>query len=137
MFRKIGLLIPGIAMLASVTPAIAAEPENEAAEAAAAEFHRVHGGGGSGGPQAGLAVPDDVPEVSLPADATTDGMISPVELIRLCGFASSNSEGRRLVAERGVRLNGEVVTDALEPMAVSDGDVFQRGKRKFARLRLA
>lgn len=102
----------------------------EQADAAAQEFRRVHGGGGGG-------LPDEVPEVAVPADVIDGGKISAVDLIMLCGFAKSKSEARRLVAERGVKLNGEAVTEALEPMAVKSGDVFQRGKRKFVRLALS
>ncbi len=98
----------------------------EAAEAAAAEFRRVHGGGGG--------LPDDIPEVALPADQVEGGTMVPVDLIRCCGFAKTNSEARRLVAERGVRLNSAVIEDALAPVAVKSGDVCQRGKRKFVRL---
>lgn len=100
---------------------------SEAANAAAAEFARVHGGGGGG-------LPDDVPEVQIPGDSIEDGKIAPVALIRICEFAPSNGEARRLIKESGFRLNGEVVGDPHEPIAVKDGDVVQRGRRRFARL---
>ena len=98
----------------------------ESADAAAAEFRRVHGGGGG--------LPDDISEMELPVDQVEDGRIAPVRLILACGFAKSNSEARRLVAERGVRLNGEAVADAHAPLSVKTGDVVQRGKRRFVRL---
>lgn len=99
----------------------------EAAEAAADEFRRIHAGGGGG-------LPDEIPEVTLPADRVDGGKIVPVDLIRCCGFAGSNSEARRLVTERGVRLNNAVIEDPLAPVAVHSGDICQRGKRKFVRL---
>ncbi|GAG35509.1 unnamed protein product, partial [marine sediment metagenome] len=46
-------------------------------------------------------------------------------------------QARRLVAEKGARLNGEPIIDPVEPIAVSAGDILQCGKRKFARLALA
>ncbi len=98
----------------------------ESADAAAEEFRRVHGGGGG--------LPDDIPEAQLPNDQVEGGKIAPVKLILACGFAKSNGEARRLVAERGVRLNGEAVADAHAPLAVKTGDVVQRGKRRFVRL---
>jgi tyrosyl-tRNA synthetase len=98
----------------------------ESADAAAEEFRRVHGGGGG--------LPDDIPDTQLPKDQVENGNITPVKLILACGFAKSNGEARRLVAESGVRLNGEVVADAHEPLAVKTGDVVQRGKRLFVRL---
>jgi tyrosyl-tRNA synthetase len=51
-----------------------------------------------------------------------------------CGFEKSRSEVRRIVAERGIRLNGDTIEDALTPLAVRSGDILQRGKRKFVRL---
>ncbi|RJP38612.1 MAG: tyrosine--tRNA ligase [Phycisphaerales bacterium] len=96
------------------------------AEAAAQEFSRVFGGGGGG-------LPDDVPEIDV-SSCVENGTASPVDLIVACGFAQSRSEARRLVSEKGVRLNGETIDDAVTPVAVKPGDVIQRGKRKFAKL---
>ena len=62
--------------------------------------------------------------------------ISPVDLITHCLDEKSRSEARRLVAERGVRLNGAVIEDPNTPIAVQSGDILQRGKRRFVRLRL-
>lgn len=101
----------------------------EAAGAAAEEFRRVHGGRAGG-------LPDEIPEITLPADKIRDGKIVPIDLITHCGFGESRSETRRLVAERGVRLNGKVIEDATDPIAVKAGDVLQRGRRRFVRLRL-
>ena len=99
----------------------------DAAEAAAAEFRRVHAAGGGG-------LPDEIPEVVLPQDKIDDGKIVPIDLILHCGFEQTRSEARRLVAERGVRLNQVVIEDALAPIAVKSGDIVQRGKRRFVRL---
>ncbi len=98
-----------------------------AADAAADEFRRVHGGGGGG-------LPVEIPEVTLPADKISDGRIMPIDLITYCSFGESRSEARRLVAERGVRLNGEVIEDAVTRLAIRSGDILQRGKRRFVRL---
>ena len=103
----------------------------EAAQTAAEEFKRVHGGRGGGG------LPDDIPEFAIPAGAADGGTIVPIDLLTLCKFETSRSEARRIVAERGIRLNGEVVEDALAPLAITDGDILQRGKRRFLRLRLS
>jgi tyrosyl-tRNA synthetase len=101
----------------------------EAASAAAEEFRRVHGGGSTG-------LPDEIPDVSVPLEKMTDGKISPIDLITHCLEEKSRGEARRLVAERGVRLNGEVIEDPNTPIAVRSGDILQRGKRRFVRLRL-
>ncbi len=98
-----------------------------AADAAAEEFLRVHSAGG---------LPDEIPEFLVPCQSVRDGAIVPIDLLTLCGFEKSRGEARRTVAGGGIRLNGRVVEDALAPLAVSNGDVLQRGKRRFVRLRL-
>ncbi|MCO6438208.1 MAG: tyrosine--tRNA ligase [Phycisphaerae bacterium] len=102
----------------------------EAAEAAAEEFRRVHGGGGGGG------LPDDIPDVNVPASLLAEGRVNPVDLIMHCQLEKSRSEARRTIAERGYRLNGSIVEDANTPVDIPDGAILQRGKRKFVRLRI-
>jgi tyrosyl-tRNA synthetase len=97
----------------------------EAAESAAAEFGRVFGGSG---------LPDDVPEITLPADMVGDGEAAPLDLVMQCKFETSRSEARRLIAQHGLRLNSQVIDDPHTPVAVKSGDILQRGKRKFVRL---
>ena len=99
----------------------------DAADAAAAEFKRVHGGGGGG-------LPDDIPEVEVPASMLDGGKAALIDLVIHCGFAQSRGDARRLVAQGGVRLNGTTIEDAAEPIELSTGDVLQRGKRGFTRL---
>jgi tyrosyl-tRNA synthetase len=99
------------------------------AEAAAAEFRRVHGGGAGG-------LPDEIPDTLVPGDRVKDGFISPIDLIVECLGEKSRSEARRVIAERGVRLNGAVIEDPNTTIAVKTGDILQRGKRKFVRLKV-
>jgi tyrosyl-tRNA synthetase len=99
------------------------------AEAAAAEgrFDLVH---------REREVPQDVPEVPLPAEAAVDGKVWLPRLLARLGLAESNSAGRRRIEEGGVRIDGEVVTDPgveLEPEALA-GRVIQVGRRKFVRI---
>ncbi|HEY3397920.1 MAG TPA: tyrosine--tRNA ligase [Armatimonadota bacterium] len=58
--------------------------------------------------------------------------ISVVELIRLVGFAPSNSEARRLVRQKAVRLNGVVIDDENAILTLKTQDVLHVGKRRFA-----
>ena len=51
-------------------------------------------------------------------------------------LASSKNEARRLVAQRGVRLNGRTVEDPEEVYRPADGDVWQVGRRRYVRVRL-
>jgi len=75
-------------------------------------------------------IPGDVEEAALPLD-------DPVHLPALIEgqFGLSRSEGRRLLAQGGVRLDGELLGDAdLDlPAARLDGAVLQLGKRRFVR----
>jgi tyrosyl-tRNA synthetase len=60
----------------------------------------------------------------------------PELLVRL-GLASTRSEARRLIAQGGVRRNGDVVNDEdvrFESPESIVGDVWQVGKRRFARV---
>lgn len=97
------------------------------AEAAAAEFRRVHGGGGGG-------LPDEIPEIPVPANKVKNGTISPIDLVVDCLGEKSRGEARRVIAERGVKLNGAAIEDPNAPIAIKTGDILQRGKRKFVRL---
>jgi len=104
---------------------------------------RFHGAGAGAAAEAAFdqvfvqhAVPDDVPEVDL-ADYLGDGG-GEVHLPRLIAgsFGLSSSEGRRLLAQGGVKLDGEPLAgDALDlPAAALAGRVLQVGKRRFAKL---
>jgi tyrosyl-tRNA synthetase len=93
----------------------------EAAQAAAEEFFRIHGAGKAG-------LPDEMPELAVP------NPVPAAELVVLAGFATSKSEARRLINEKGVRLDGEPLTDPQAQLAINPGAVLQRGKRKFLRL---
>ena len=73
--------------------------------------------------------PDEVPEHPLPAG-------DPVHLPALLAdaFGLSTSEARRLIAQHGVKLDGEVVGDLDLPRERLAGQVLQAGKRRFVRL---
>ena len=97
----------------------------DAAREAEARFDRVH---------VRHDVPEDIEEAPLPGD-------DPVHLPALLAeaFGISRSEARRLLAQGGVRLEGEVVSDAdLDvPADRLDGRVVQLGRRRFKRFRRA
>ena len=77
--------------------------------------------------------PEDVDEATF---AAVNGVVSVPELIADV-FGGSRSEARRLLAQGGVKLDGEPL-DALElPAERLDGALLQIGKRRFRRLRMA
>jgi tyrosyl-tRNA synthetase len=73
--------------------------------------------------------PEEVPERSLPAG-------DPVHLPALLAdaFGLSTSEARRLIAQGGVKLDGEVASELDIPRERLAGAVLQAGKRRFVRL---
>jgi tyrosyl-tRNA synthetase len=98
-----------------------------AAEAAEARFDTVH---------VAREVPEDIPEVSLrDADGVNDGQVHLPALIAGT-FEISTSEARRLLAQGGVKLDGERLDpERLDlPLEELSGRVLQVGKRRFARL---
>jgi tyrosyl-tRNA synthetase len=94
-----------------------------AAERAEAHFTRVVREG---------EVPEEVPEAVLPADETAHvpALIRDV-------FGLSTSEARRLIAQGGVKLNGETLRDFDLPRTALEDGLLQVGKRQFVRLRAA
>jgi tyrosyl-tRNA synthetase len=92
----------------------------EAAEQAEAHFTRVVREGRE---------PEDVPELPLPAG---DPVHLPALLAELFGL--STSEGRRLIAQGGVKVDGRPAEALDVPRATLEGALVQAGKRRFARL---
>jgi tyrosyl-tRNA synthetase len=121
------------------------EPPNQAKRALARRIvDRFHGEGAGAVAEEHFnrvhvqhAVPDDVPDVDL-GEYRADGN-GLVHLPRLIAgaFGVSSSEGRRLIQQGGVKLDGEQL--AAEPLDLEvdslDGRVLQVGKRRFCRLR--
>jgi tyrosyl-tRNA synthetase len=92
-----------------------------AAEEAEAHFTRVVREGGA---------PDDVPEQVLPAGETLH-----VPALLADAFGLSTSEARRLIAQGGVKLDGEAMTELDLPHDRLAGGLLQAGKRRFVRFR--
>ena len=94
-----------------------------AAEAAFERVHRDH------------EVPEEISSKAIPPELVVDGRVYLPKLLSVLGLADSNSHARRLLGQRGVKLDGEVVTDAEElPVAQLRDRVLQVGRRGFVRL---
>jgi len=78
--------------------------------------------------------PEDMTEVVIPADELQDGRVGVLRLFVLAGLAESNGEARRLIQNRGLRMNGEVLEDPTLFVEPNETLVLQRGKDRFARL---
>ena len=77
--------------------------------------------------------PDDVPEAPLPDG---DPVHLPALLVEHLGVPST-SEARRLIAQGGVKVDGEPVGELDLPRDRLDGALVQAGKRRFVRFRTA
>ena len=56
-------------------------------------------------------------------------------LAMICKFASSNADAKRLINMGGFRFNNKTIVDPFLLLTIHDGDVVQRGKRKFIVIR--
>ena len=71
-------------------------------------------------------IPEDMPEYRLQAGETV------LQVLRNAGLVSSNSEGRRMIQQKAVRLDGEILSDPHAPFP--GPGVLRVGKRKFVRV---
>ena len=74
-------------------------------------------------------LPSEIEELSIDA-----GEVWLPQLLNTAGMVSSNSEGKRMIQQGSVRVNGEKVTE--ENYTLQNDDVLQVGKRKYRRIRL-
>lgn len=82
-------------------------------------------------------IPEDIPEVAIPASELKEGRIWVARLFTLAGLTPSNAEARRLIQNRGLRMDGELITDPGLEVDLSRPRILQRGKDRFVRVRLA
>jgi tyrosyl-tRNA synthetase len=78
-------------------------------------------------------LPDDMPEINV---SSSDGHIGIAQLLKQAGLVSSTSEALRMIAQGGVKLDGEKVSDKALQLKAGAAVVAQVGKRKFARITL-
>jgi tyrosyl-tRNA synthetase len=77
------------------------------------------------------AVPENIPEVTL----HTSGQGIPIpQLCKQAGLTASTSEALRLIEQRGLKIDGDVVADKALTIGAGRTVVVQAGKRKFARV---
>ena len=97
----------------------------EAARSAERHFDRLH---------VQHEAPEEIEDLLVEAD---NGVVHLPALLRE-GFGISASEGRRLLAQGGVRLNGEPLGHGELDVAAAplDGAILQVGKRRFRRIRI-
>ena len=98
--------------------------DEKAAEAAKAEFVARFQKG---------AMPDEIPEVTVAADA---GELGIAHVLKGAGLVSSTSEAFRMIKQGAVRIDGVRIDDRGLSISAGTTHVYQVGKRKFARVTL-
>lgn len=80
------------------------------------------------------SIPDSMREVTVPASEFEGGSVGVLRLATLTGLTSSNGEARRLIQNRGLRLDGEVVEDPQTRLELDAPRVLQKGRDAFVRV---
>lgn len=79
------------------------------------------------------AIPDDIDELTI---ETESGEMGIAHILKNAGLCSSTSDAIRMVKQGAVKINGEKVADPKTIYPSGTHDVFQVGKRKFAKIKL-
>ncbi|MEO1596126.1 MAG: tyrosine--tRNA ligase [Pseudomonadota bacterium] len=77
------------------------------------------------------AVPEDLPEVAVAADATGMGV---AHVLKAAGLVASTSEAFRMIGQGAVRVDGERIEDRATTFEPGVDLVMQVGRRRFARV---
>lgn len=80
---------------------------------------------------------ENMPTTKLSADDLEDGSLDILALLIKAGIAKSRGEGRRLVQQGGVSVDGEKVTDfnqSYDEDALKKGIVIKKGKKVFHKI---
>ena len=80
------------------------------------------------------AIPDDIDELTL---QTENGEMGIAHILKNAGLCPSTSDAIRMVNQGAVKINGEKVADPKTTFPAGTCDVFQVGKRKFAKITLS
>ncbi len=98
--------------------------DEKAGEKAQADFVARHREG---------AIPDEMPEFTIESD---EGSLGIAYLLQGAGLVTSTGEAFRMIKQGAVRIDGERVEDRSLTIDAGTTNVYQVGKRKFARVNL-
>ena len=78
---------------------------------------------------------DNMPSTELSEEDFTDGAIQILDLLTKCSLIPSKGEGRRLIQQGGVSVDGEKITDVYAPITKESFEkgyvVIKKGKKVF------
>jgi tyrosyl-tRNA synthetase len=79
------------------------------------------------------ALPDEMPEKTLLAP---DGKLAIANLLKEAGLTGSTSEALRMIRQGAARIDGEKISDPQLEIRAGTTQIYQVGKRRFARVTL-
>ncbi len=80
---------------------------------------------------------ENMPTTELTADQLMDGAMNILDMMMAAKLIPTKSEGRRLVQQGGVSVNGEKVTDPTAMITVDGEVIIKKGKKVFHKIVLA
>ena len=80
------------------------------------------------------AIPQEVEKFELQVD---EAQIPLVKVLKLSGLTASTAESIRMIKQGGVRIDGEQATDRDLKITADSEHIYQIGKRKFKKIKLA
>ncbi len=80
------------------------------------------------------AMPDEIDEIELKIQGSS---FCIANLLKESGLTSGTSEAIRLINQGAVRIDGEKVSDAKFEISINTQNIYQVGKRKFAKVKLS
>ena len=96
--------------------------DDEKADLAAAEFENIF---------AKKQLPNDMAEIDMPAEP-----MMASKLLLACKLVASGGEGKRMIKQSAVTIDGEKIADTNTEITPTNGMVIQVGKRRFAKLKV-
>ncbi len=78
-------------------------------------------------------IPDNIPEETI---TIAQDRIPIANLLKLVGLVSSTSEAIRMIKQGAVKINGDRIDDTQLVLKQQTSDIYQVGKRKFAKINL-
>ena len=80
------------------------------------------------------AMPDEIDEIELKIQGSS---FCIANLLKESGLTSGTSEAIRLINQGAVKIDGEKISDAKLEISVNTQNIYQVGKRKFAKVKLS
>ncbi len=81
-------------------------------------------------------LPEEIPEFAIASQMLENGSIWLPKLMFLAGLVPSTSEGRRLIQQGAVKVDGLKIDDPAYNLVPADGMIIRSGKRRFVRLKV-